>query len=151
MSSDFSASDTLRVVFDTSIYVAAFLKPGLSYGLVIKALEGEFQLYTSVAITEELTVKLHSERLARASEAAEKFITLIKSTCHIVTPTERLAVITEDPSDNRILECAVAANASVIVSLDNDLLRLKNWHGIAIIHPKTFTWIVPEAPNTSEV
>jgi hypothetical protein len=41
-----------------------------------------------------------------------------------VMPAVRLDVIKEDPPDNRILECAVAAGADVIVTGDKDLLRL---------------------------
>ena len=40
-----------------------------------------------------------------------------------VTPTETLAIIEEDPDDNRILECAAAARSDFIVSEDKDLLR----------------------------
>jgi len=36
-------------------------------------------------------------------------------------------VITEDPDDNRILECAVEADSDLIVSGDKDLHRLKQY------------------------
>jgi len=37
-----------------------------------------------------------------------------------------------DPSDNRILECAVAADVEVIVSGDKHLLALGSFRGIPI-------------------
>jgi uncharacterized protein len=37
-----------------------------------------------------------------------------------------------DPTDNRILECAVAADAAVIVSGDTHLLALGSFRGIQI-------------------
>ena len=41
-------------------------------------------------------------------------------------------MIGADPSDDRILECAVAADAEVIVSGDNHLLALGSFRGIPI-------------------
>jgi uncharacterized protein len=38
---------------------------------------------------------------------------------------ETLAVITADPADNRILECATAARSDYIVAGDDQLLRLQ--------------------------
>jgi predicted nucleic acid-binding protein len=42
-------------------------------------------------------------------------------------------VIGEDPADDRILECAVAAGADYVVSGDNDLLRLGQYDGMPVI------------------
>ena len=41
-----------------------------------------------------------------------------------VAPVHALDVIKEDPSDNRILECAAEAGSDYIVTWDRDLLRL---------------------------
>jgi predicted nucleic acid-binding protein len=45
----------------------------------------------------------------------------------IVRPTETLHVITADPPDNRILECAATARADYIVSGDKHLLGLRQY------------------------
>ena len=50
----------------------------------------------------------------------------------IVTPTERIRIIVADPSDDRILERAVAVDADVIVSGDNHLLALGSFKEIPI-------------------
>jgi predicted nucleic acid-binding protein len=49
-----------------------------------------------------------------------------------VAPTESFSVIDADPSDDRILECAVAAKAEVILSGDKHLLTLGSFRGIPI-------------------
>jgi predicted nucleic acid-binding protein len=46
-----------------------------------------------------------------------------------------LDIIKEDPPDNRILECAVAAGADFIVTGDKDLLRLGRYDSIRILSP----------------
>jgi len=42
-----------------------------------------------------------------------------------------------DQDDNRILECAVEANADIIISADKDLIRLKTFRGVQIFTPAT--------------
>jgi len=49
-----------------------------------------------------------------------------------------LAVITEDPSDDRYLECAVEGKAAYLVSGDNHLLKIGSYEGIPIITPRVF-------------
>ena len=41
-----------------------------------------------------------------------------------VTPTAHLAIVAADPDDDRILECAVAAEADFLVTGDDHLLNL---------------------------
>ena len=63
---------------------------------------------------------------------------LIRGFTELVAPTRRLAVVAADPDDDRILECAVAAGAQVIVSGDKDLLRLGKFEGIEIVTVAAF-------------
>ena len=60
----------------------------------------------------------------------------------IVTPHIVLDVIVDDPDDNRILECAVAGNADLIVSGDRHLTRLKSVQGTGIVRPADFLRIL---------
>jgi predicted nucleic acid-binding protein len=55
-----------------------------------------------------------------------------------VTPRRRVNAVKDDPDDNRILECALAARADVIVSGDGHLLRLTAYEGITILTPRSF-------------
>ena len=54
-----------------------------------------------------------------------------------MVPTQLLD-ITDDPDDNRILECAVAAGSDIIVTFDKDLLRLGEYGGIEIVRADDF-------------
>lgn len=44
----------------------------------------------------------------------------------------------ENPSNNKIIECALEAKASFIISEDKHLLKIKNYKGIKIISPDKF-------------
>ena len=61
-----------------------------------------------------------------------------------VTPAVQLDVIKEDPPDNRILECGVAAGVDYIVSGDNDLLRLGRYDSIRILSVSDFLDVTQE-------
>lgn len=61
----------------------------------------------------------------------------LRKLAHVVVPTQPLN-ITDDPDDNRILECAVAAGSDIIVTFDKDLLRLGEYGGIEIVPADDF-------------
>ena len=42
-----------------------------------------------------------------------------------------------------MLGTAVAAKADLLITTDRDLLSLKRYENIAIIHPKTLRWTFP--------
>jgi uncharacterized protein len=55
-----------------------------------------------------------------------------------VIPQRRVNAVRDDPDDNHIIECALAAGADTIVSGDGHLLRLGAYEGIAILTPREF-------------
>jgi len=50
---------------------------------------------------------------------------------------QRLRLLRDDP-DNRILECAVAGRADLIVTGDRELLDLKQFEGIRIVSLRSY-------------
>lgn len=63
---------------------------------------------------------------------------LLTKISELVSPKIALDVIKEDPPDNRILECAIAGKADLIVSGDRHLRQLKTYQGIPIVRPVDF-------------
>lgn len=57
----------------------------------------------------------------------------ISRAADIIQPTTSLQVV-RDPKDDPIVECAVDGKADMVVSLDNDLLTLKAYNNIPILH-----------------
>jgi predicted nucleic acid-binding protein len=66
----------------------------------------------------------------------------LMSIANRVEPTAVVNVISYDPPDNRILECAAAAKSDFIVSEDKDLLRLGSYNGIGILTVSDFIHVV---------
>jgi predicted nucleic acid-binding protein len=59
----------------------------------------------------------------------------LSNLAEIFEPVEKISQIKEDPADDRILECALAAGAAAIISGDSHLLSLGNFHTIAVLNP----------------
>jgi len=55
-----------------------------------------------------------------------------------LTSVPTISAISEDPADNKFIECAVAADVKYIISVDRHLLNLKLFKGILILPPAEF-------------
>lgn len=64
------------------------------------------------------------------------------ATANFVAPRVELRVITEDPDDNHVLECALEAGSDFIVSEDKDLLRLHRFGNTQIVDIANFAGLV---------
>lgn len=143
MSNESSAAK-LRVVVDTSVYIAAILRPGLSEDVLRLIYEGYADLYCSKDILNELTSRLAEKPFNVDSTRVKIALSRILFVAKFVEPKLVEESRLRDQSDLFIINCAVAACADLIVTLDRDLLSLKESHGIGIIHPKSFRWIATE-------
>lgn len=133
----------MRIVLDTNVLIAAALKGGLSEQIIRLAAAGKLQLIISDEILDELLRKL-IQKFAWKEKEAELYTDTLKEIGERVKITNKLKVIKRDPDDDKILETAITAHADLIVSIDKDLLKLKNYKRIGIVHPKTLTWIIPK-------
>lgn len=134
----------MRIVLDTNVLIAAALKGELAADILDMAASSFLiTIITSEEILEELQKKL-LKKFGWSEININFFINQLLQFAEVVKPTEKVNVVTRDPDDNKILECAVAGNADLIVSSDQDLIKLKQFKGIAIIHPKTLSWTFPE-------
>lgn len=98
----------MKVVFDTNIFISAFVIPGgKAEEVYLHVLKGDFDLYSSVAILTETAQKLREKfawpenQIIRLLKAISKVATVIKTRSH-------LHILADEP-DNRILECALEA------------------------------------------
>ena len=133
----------MRVVLDTNVLIAAALKGGLADQILRLATSRQLSLIISQEILEELSEKLLSKFTWKDGEVS-LYIETLKEISEIVSPSKKLDVVSKDPDDNKILEAALEGRAELIVSIDQDLLKLKKYKDIGIIHPKTLTWILPK-------
>lgn len=133
----------MRIVLDTNVYIAAFLRKSLASKILLQGKEGGVSIYVSGEIIFEIK-RILSEKFKVDKEKIGSFIQLVDNSTHFTKPTKKLDVIRLDPNDNMILECAVEAEANLIVTMDKHLLKLKSYGETGIIHPKTLTWVLPK-------
>jgi putative PIN family toxin of toxin-antitoxin system len=135
----------LRLVFDTNVYVSAFVIPGSRSDLAFRlALRGAFELVVSREILAELRRKPASKFDFEETELNRVERTSL-GVAVLVEPGIQLGVLRDEP-DNRILECAVVAGASAIVTGDRHLLRLRTYEGIGIMTVSELLFAFPEIP-----
>lgn len=120
-----------RVVADTNILVSALQFGGKPKQILDLAADGQIDLATSEAIIAE-AVRVLRNKFKRTPEWLAEADRQLRVIARVVEPTEYLQVIAADPTDDRILECAVAADAEVLVSGDTHLLSLGSFRGIPI-------------------
>ncbi len=135
----------MKIVFDTNIYISAFVIPGgNAEKAYLHAIDGDFELYTSVAILTELARKL-DEKFGWEKQKIVQLITSISNVATVFKTTPRLKVLSDDP-DNRILECVLKAGADFLVTGDKHLLKLRNYGNFEIIKLSAFLTMLHQAP-----
>lgn len=132
----------MRAVIDTNILVRALIMPHGTVGPVLQRLRyAEYTLLYSQPLLEELTDVLNRPRIRDRYGLSEADITtvlrLILLRGEAVMPTTPITAC-RDPKDNKFLEVAVAGQADVLVSGDEDLLVLHPFESIPIISPAEF-------------
>lgn len=122
----------MRVVFDTSVLVAALVFPG-GHGeaALHRIIEERDDLVLSKPLLDELLGVL-ARKFSRDAEELAHVAVFLGELATTVKPARRLKVLKDDP-DNRVLECAVAGRAALIVTGDRALLALGEFRGVRIV------------------
>ena len=129
----------IKVVFDTNVWISISMR---------KILKDEFYrvkedlvIYASQEIASEASRVLKYPRVAevlrKASISDRDVLRVIADNSKTVKPKESLQIV-DDEADNRILECALAAEAEFIVSGDKHLLDLGKFEKTKILSPREF-------------
>ena len=113
----------MNVTFDTNVFVSGFTRPEGRAGQALAHIvtDGDV-LFASKAIIDELR-RVLAEKFGWTEDELEEVNDWFVAHSNTVQPREELSVLADEP-DNRILECALAANADVIVTGDRAMLAL---------------------------
>lgn len=132
----------MKVVFDTNVFVSAFIVPG-SKGeeALLLAHRRKVDLYTSVPILTE-TTRILRTKFDQPERDVLAALKQISRAATIVRPARTVSVL-EDVPDNRILECALSAQADLVVTGDHHLLALKVFEGIPLVRLADFLRMIP--------
>ncbi len=127
----------MRVVADTNIVVSGLLWRGLPRRVLDTARDGIIELFTSIALLEELEDALSREksapRLEAANVTAHELVLGYAALARVVEAATIEPVVLADPDDDAVLACALAAQCEVLTSGDSHLLDLKQYKDVRIL------------------
>ena len=131
----------IRAVLDTNIFISALFWKGAPYDILQAGLEGRFTIVTSEDILMELEGRL-KHKFHFPERDTNEFLEIIALNAYIVTPNHHVMVVRADPTDNKILECAIAGESHFVVSGDRHLLDLCEYGGVKIVNAHAFLSVV---------
>ena len=127
-----------KIVLDTNVIVSAFGWQGAPHEIFKKCISGHFNFFLSPPLLSEIKRVLAYPKFNFNQDEKDEFFSIITETAKIVEPEFTINLIPQDSSDNRVLECAVAADCEFIISGDKHLLEIKNFGDIRILSPDEF-------------
>jgi len=126
------------VGFDTNIVIPALLFPGRSPLLCVSMARNErIQSVTCQEILDEFSEKL-IVKFTLSEEKTEEIMEEVCQFSRIVRINQELALVSADPDDDMIIECAIAGKATHIITGDKHLLSLVEYQNIQIVKAKDF-------------
>ena len=131
----------MKAVLDSSVLFSALLKKSRATAEVLAlASNGCFDLWLSESILDETAASLlrKADRFDYTRQDVMDFIGLLRELSTIVADPPAIPPVCRDPKDDHILAAALAAQADIVVSGDDDLLSLGTYEGIRILSVRTF-------------
>lgn len=132
----------MRVVLDTNIWVSAIIWGGNPEKIV----DLQQHKLITIAMSEELLKELKTTfnkrklqpKLNTLNLELDSVINLVRESVNFYPITEINVTQLRDPDDNIILATAIASNADVIITGDQDLLTLVKYQNIPIMTSNNF-------------
>lgn len=139
----------IKAVYDTNVIVSGLIAhTGKPYQALEAWRRGDVILLVSKPILDEVVDVLQRpyfrdrRHITRADIEGVK--RALEADAVMVSPEIRLEVVSNDPDDNRIFECALAGDADCVVSGDHYLLGVKQYQGIPVVTAREFLAILEE-------
>lgn len=127
----------MKVVLDSSVLIAASISRAGVCAELLEDVLTHHELVLSAYIADEVRQKL-LEKFHFPDKEVRQLQRLLLRVATLVEPAVLPPDACRDARDLPVLGTAVAAGASLLVSVDKDLLSLSEFQGIAIVKPGEF-------------
>ncbi len=121
-----------RAAPDNNVWLGAIISQGAAFRLLLLAEADRYTAVTSNPIMHELVGVLRAD-FGRDDDFAYEWWKRLTALCEVINVSAIRNVVTQDPDDNMLIECAVDGRCQYIVSQDRHLLDLGSYAGIQII------------------
>jgi len=131
-----------KVVIDTNIFVSGFGWNGKPEEVLKLIKDSQIVNYSSTEIFEEIRRVVSYPKLRFPEPLQIKILEFVLFYSEFVEPQKRIFTVTEDPDDNKFLECAIEAKVDYIISGDPHLLDMKKIKTVKIVTASEFLAII---------
>jgi putative PIN family toxin of toxin-antitoxin system len=141
----------VRIVLDTNVLVAAYIaRSGGCAALYEHILTAHTYISSEPLLAEfrDKLVKIPALNYPRA--LANIAVDVVRQRVDLVPATPLAKPVCRDPDDDLVLATALNGRCACIVTMDDDLLVLKAFSGIDILHPRDFWAYEAARPPASE-
>jgi len=132
-------------VFDTNVLISALLSTTSNpFRCLALARMGQVESVTCREILNEFSEKL-IVKFKFSQEKAQAAVEEVRNFSRLVEISTELSVVSADPDDDMVVECAVVGGATHIVTGDKHLLSLAKYQKIAIVKATEFVSLLSES------
>jgi putative PIN family toxin of toxin-antitoxin system len=124
----------VKVIFDTNILVSGHFWKGPPYRCLLAAEAGLAVLVLSDPIVSELREKL-ADKFALSTAEVDAIVDRLSTHAERVPVQGRSGWVQQDPDDDKFIDAALSAGATIIVSRDRHLLALGTVEGSRLSRP----------------
>jgi len=129
----------MRAVIDTNVLLSALLWGGTPHALLEHVRNGTVTLISSPALLAELARVIDRPKfdviLLRSNTSRAQTLAEVRQLAEVIDPPPLAQPVCRDPDDDAVLALALAAQADIVISGDDDLLCLNPFEGIPILTP----------------
>ena len=127
-----------RVVVDTNVVISALIAGGTPQKIIQAWIMGEFLAVMSKELRQEINTVLNRSKFIKPDKRLRALLGTLFNQALMVLPQPIKEITFSDENDHFLLELAVTAQATAIVTGDKELLKTKRIKGVEILNPKQF-------------
>ena len=79
------------------------------------------------------TLRVMNDKFHAKPIALESALFIMTTSARMVAPVIQVKAVRDDPNDDHVVSCAIAAGAEAIITGDKDLLRMGSYEGIEML------------------
>ena len=128
----------MRIVLDANIFVSSFFWGGNPRMVLERVIEGIDELFITKEILNEIEEVMERPKFHAEKEEIDYFINSIVEIGNKIIPKRKIKNGSRDKTDNKYIECGIAAKVDYIISGDIHLLELREYGKIKILTAKNY-------------
>ena len=132
----------MKIVLDANIFVSSLFWGGNPRIVLERAISKLDELFITKEILDEIEEVIGRPKFHAGRNEIEYYKKSIEEISNWIVPKYVLKKGSRDKTDNKYIECGIAAKVDYIISGDVHLLEIKEYDGIKIVNAKEYLEII---------